>query len=350
VSATTLEARGLAKRYGSTFAVESVSHVFAPGSTTAIVGPSGSGKSTLLGILAGLVAPDAGSVLCDRQDITAVAPEHRGFGIVFQSYALFPHMTVQQNAEFGLRVRGAGADTRAKAAGRVLDMLQLGHLSDRPVTALSGGEQQRVALARALAFEPRVLMLDEPLSALDAMLRRTLRVELRRLLSELQITTLYVTHDQTEAMSIGDEVVLMHRGRIEQAGPPRELYARPRTWFAAQFLGTPSLVAGRGIEDAGGAWLELPFARIPKGLGATTGACWAVLRPEALAVVPSGRGHFDATVESHAFLGDRTRLQVIAAGEELAVDTPGALEPRRGERVGIEISAETLWTVPREDP
>ena len=319
-----LEVRGLSKAYGpGRPAVASVSHVFQEGRISALLGPSGSGKSTTLWMIAGLTDPDAGSVLLDGRDVTNVPAEKRDIGIVFQSYALFPHLTVLENVAFGLRTRGVGKAERAARAREVLETVRMGAFGSRPVDGLSGGEQQRVALARALAFRPRVLLLDEPLSALDAKLREDLRAELFSLLRALALTTVYVTHDQAEALALGDELVVMREGRIEQSGRPAEVYHRPASPFVARFLGAANLVAAD--VSARGDDLRLPFATIEAPPGAEAGPCWAMLRPEDLEVVGPAEADFTAALASAQFLGPVQRLRVYAGRQELLLDAPNDL-------------------------
>lgn len=322
---STLEVRGLSKSYGAFAAVDSFSHSFRSGEITTIVGPSGSGKSTTLWLIAGLSRPDAGQVLIDGVDVTRDVAERRGVGMVFQSYALFPHLTVQQNVEFGLRVRNAPKSERQARAAEVLRLVKMHTSADRRVQTLSGGEQQRVALARALAFEPRVLLMDEPLSALDAKLREELRDELLRLLGDLRLTTVYVTHDQSEAMGLGSELIVMNRGRIEQAGVPAHVYRAPATLFAAGFLGAANILEGTHAQGS----IRLPFVSVPASGPMTDGACSVMIRPEDLELVQHAeapeearnRGTvFTAQVESIAFLGSHLRVTAVAAGQRLLID------------------------------
>jgi len=344
-----LEIDRLCKRYGAVAAVESLSHRFAPGKLTVIVGPSGSGKTTALSMIAGLVAPDTGRVTCDGEDITQRPAERRDFGVVFQSYALFPHMSVRENAEFGLRVRGVPAAARRQRANAALERVRIGALAERRIDQLSGGEQQRVALARALAYEPRVLLLDEPLSALDAQLREQLRVELLALLEALGLTAVYVTHDQVEAMALAHELIVMNAGRIEQRGAPQHVYAEPANRFVAGFLGSANLLDGVCSERGGRRVLALGFAQLELPNGAPSGSCCAVLRPEDLEIVETSSGHFAAVVEATSFLGDRVRLQLEAAGTRLLADAPSRVLPVRGERVGVRVRMSRLRLLPAEE-
>jgi putative spermidine/putrescine transport system ATP-binding protein len=343
-----LEVRGLSKTYGpGRPAVLSVSHVFPEGRISALLGPSGSGKSTTLSMIAGLTDPDAGFVLLDGKDVTNVPAEKRDIGIVFQNYALFPHLSVLQNVAFGLRTRGVKRADRLSRARDVLETVRMGGFEGRSIDGLSGGEQQRVALARALAFRPRILLLDEPLSALDAKLREDLRSELFGLLRALALTTVYVTHDQAEALALGDELVVMREGLVEQAGRPADVYHRPASPFVARFLGAANLVAGdvsgRGEE------LRLPFATLDAPPGAAEGPCWAMLRPEDLEVVPSDDADFTAALVSVQFLGPVQRLRLFAGRQELLLDAPNDLAIGDEARIPIRMKREKIVVFARAE-
>ena len=243
-----IEARGVTKRFGSFTALDDVSLEVESGSLTALLGPSGSGKSTLLRVIAGLEQPDAGEIVISGEDATALAPQQRGVGFVFQHYAAFKHMTVRDNVAFGLTVRKRPkAEIRARV-DELLQLVQLQPFAHRYPAQLSGGQRQRMALARALAVEPEVLLLDEPFGALDARVRAELRDWLRRLHEEVHVTTVFVTHDQEEAMEVADQVAVLNRGRIEQVGGPRELYERPATEFVMSFVGPVNRVGERWVR------------------------------------------------------------------------------------------------------
>lgn len=227
----------LVKRFGDFVALDDVSLEIPDGSLTALLGPSGSGKTTLLRVIGGLEQPDAGLVVLDGRDVTRVPPQDRGIGFVFQHYAPFKHMTVWDNVAFGLAIRKRPKAEIARKVGELLELVQIAHLADRYPAQLSGGQRQRMALARALAVEPRMLLLDEPFGALDARVRKELRTWLRRLHDETQVTTVFVTHDQEEAMDVADHIVVMDHGRIEQIGSPRELYEHPTNEFVMRFIG-----------------------------------------------------------------------------------------------------------------
>jgi len=243
-----IEARGIVKRFGDFTALDDVSVEVSAGSLTALLGPSGSGKSTLLRVIAGLEQPDEGVVKLDGDDVTRVPPQSRGVGFVFQHYAAFKHMTVKDNVAFGLKIRRRPrAEIRHRVA-ELLELVQLAHLGDRYPAQLSGGQRQRMGLARALAVDPKVLLLDEPFGALDARVRKELRIWLRRLHDETHTTTVIVTHDQEEAMDVADRVVVMNNGIIEQVAAPRELYENPANEFVMSFVGPVNEVGGAFIR------------------------------------------------------------------------------------------------------
>ena len=272
-----IEAKNISKRFGDFVALDNISLDFPSGELTALLGPSGCGKTTLLRIIAGLEQPDAGQVFLDGEDASGHHVRERQVGFVFQHYALFKHMSVFENIAFGLRVKPRGqrpsdAEIRKKVMS-LLDLVQLDWLADRYPPQLSGGQRQRIALARALAVEPRVLLLDEPFGALDAKVRKELRRWLRRLHDELHVTSIFVTHDQEEALEVADRIVLMNKGKVEQIGSPGQVYNHPASPFVYGFLGNVNLFHGRvheGVLDAGGVHLEAPDhegARDAQGIG-----------------------------------------------------------------------------------
>ncbi|MDM0074039.1 ABC transporter ATP-binding protein [Variovorax sp. J2P1-59] len=312
----------IAKSWGESTALHAVNLHIEPGSFCVLLGPSGCGKSTTLRIVAGLETASGGQVLIDGRDVTNLPPAQRGIAMVFQNYALFPHLSVADNITFGLSVRKTPAAESAKRLSDAAALLGLGALLDRKPSQLSGGQQQRVALGRALVAQAKVCLMDEPLSNLDAQLRQDMRRELRDLQRQLGLTVVYVTHDQTEAMSMADQVVLLNQGRVEQAGLPRDLYARPATTFAGRFIGTPpmNLVA---LEDG----------RIA-GSDAATGVHAAMLgvRPEAIALDPQG---IPATVQSVEYLGADLVLRCAIGSQTLLVRIAGQLHAEPGDRVGL---------------
>ncbi|MER5505345.1 ABC transporter ATP-binding protein [Streptomyces sp. NPDC002766] len=314
--AATVEFRGLRREFGATVALDGLDLTVRPGEFLALLGPSGCGKTTALRMLAGFEHPDAGAVLVDGKDVTDVPAHRRDAGMVFQSYSLFPHLNALDNVAFGLRMRKVGAAERRSRAAELLELIGLADKGDRFPHQLSGGQQQRIALARALALRPRVLLLDEPLSALDAKVRLTLREEIRRLQQELGITTLFVTHDQEEALSIADRVAVMHAGRLEQCAEPAELYGRPATAFVAEFVGTMSRIPGH----LAGETVEVLGMRLPaEGTLPQASEVHVLVRPEAVRVEADATG--GATVIATAFLGASTRLTVrLADGTEVKAD------------------------------
>ncbi len=297
-----------------TTALHPLDLVIAAGETIVLLGPSGCGKTTTLRIIAGLEAPDGGGqVLFDGADVTPIAIEKRNVGMVFQSYALFPNMTVEGNVEYGLRVRGMPRSERAARVREMLAMMRIEPLARRRVDQLSGGQRQRVALARALAPRPRVLLLDEPLTALDAKLREELRVEIDRLLRSLNVTTVYVTHDQAEAMALGDRIAVMSHGRIAQIGTPEDIYFAPADAFVADFIGTMNRIRGQAADGRlrfAGGWLP-----VANGSGANE----AMFRPEDLQLVDEASAQFGGRVVSSFFLGDHTRLVIDVGGESMLI-------------------------------
>jgi ABC-type Fe3+/spermidine/putrescine transport system ATPase subunit len=343
-------------------AVDALSLEVRPGELLALVGASGSGKSTTLRAVAGYEYPDAGHVVLRTadgraQDITRTPPERRGFGMVFQHYALFPHLSVEDNVAFGLEARGMKKAARRARAAEALAGVGLAGAGQRAVQALSGGEQQRVALARALVIEPSVLLLDEPLSNLDPALRTSTRTELRRLLTERQVTALFVTHDQEDAFAVADRVAILRHGRLLQAGTPEALYDRPASRAVAEFIGRAALVPAVPNDGAvaevalGGVSQRVDAARAD---GVAAGApALAVLRPEQLALVPAGdAGAWPGRVVARRFAGGTSVYEVACAGPDgrdvlLELATP-ARDARPGDQVGVRLARGPVALVPAE--
>ncbi|HWC03073.1 MAG TPA: ABC transporter ATP-binding protein [Methylomirabilota bacterium] len=325
---------GIVKRFGEAVALNDVSLELPPGELFTLLGPSGCGKTTLLRIVAGLLPQDVGSVAFDGEPVDDVPPYRRNIGVVFQSYAIFPHLTVRRNIAYGLRARRMAPErVRAKVV-EAARMVQMEPLLDRMPAALSGGQQQRVVLARALVIEPRLLLMDEPLSNLDARLRVEIRTVIRRLQQALGITTLYVTHDQEEALAISDTIAVMDHGRVLQTGPPYELYRAPRNRFVAEFLGGMNVLAGRlsRLPTSGDVVLvETDFGATwsvsVNGQATGAGPVWLGIRPESLRAEPpppgaaAGWNQVAGTVTDVGYLGAVARYQVeVAAGVSLTAE------------------------------
>jgi putative spermidine/putrescine transport system ATP-binding protein len=342
----TIELRGLRRTFGSVVALDSLDLDVHSGEFVSLLGPSGCGKTTALRIVAGFEWPDAGEVLVNGRDVLGQPANKRNMGMVFQAYSLFPNMTAQHNVEFGLRVRKESHEKRAKRARELLELVGLGTAMDRYPRQLSGGQQQRVALARSLAIEPSVLLLDEPLSALDAKVRVQLREEVRRVQLELGITTLYVTHDQEEALSISDRVAVMSDGRVEQFGTPAQIYNGPRTAFVANFVGTMNRLEGTVVsrEDrvvrCGPVMLSVPDPTFNHPAGETVEL---FVRPEdiSLELLSNGNkpapGLFDGRVTSLTFLGPVTRVGLATDLGPLLADVSSA--------VALGLAADTVVAV-----
>ena len=349
-----IELRGVGKRYGATWAVRDVSLTVAPGEFFTLLGPSGCGKTTALRMIAGFAEPDEGEILLDGAPVTGVPPWRRDLGLVFQSYALWPHLTVFEHVAFGLRERKRPRAEIRERVAEALRMVGLEGLGDRRPSQLSGGQQQRVALARTLVVRPRALLLDEPLSNLDAKLRAQMRVELRRLHRELGITTIYVTHDQDEAMALSTRLAVFDHGAMIQLGPPAEVYRRPATRFVAEFLGAANLLPAT-VESAGRVKLR-GGPVLTAGTTAVPGAAvLCLVRPETIRFSASAPvNHFIATVRSVVYLGGRHDCE-LALGEDLTLraDLPSsaaAPPPNPGDSVGIAMAPEDIVVLPSPRP
>jgi putative spermidine/putrescine transport system ATP-binding protein len=337
---STVELDGLVRDFGGGAGLAGFSLQAAPGEFIALLGPSGCGKTTALRALAGLERVDSGRILIDGRDVTDEPTSRRDLGMVFQSYSLFPHLTSGQNVEFGLRMRRVAAEKRRRRAAEALELVGLDHHAGRYAHQLSGGQQQRVALARALVTEPRVLLLDEPLSALDAKVRVQLREEIRRIQTELGITTFFVTHDQEEALAVADRVAVMRAGAVEQIGTPEELYHRPATAFVAEFVGLTNRVPGA----VSGGVLQVLGQAVPLAAPAADGPVIAYLRPEDLLLTTEG---LPAEVLTSSFLGALRRTRVrLADGSELAVQHGAREQPTPGERVHLALSGTPVTVAP----
>jgi putative spermidine/putrescine transport system ATP-binding protein len=327
-----------------TRALEPTTLSVARGETLVFLGPSGCGKTTMLRIIAGLETPDPGGrVLFNDADVTTVPIEQRNVGMVFQSYALFPNMSVADNIGYGLKIRGVGRKDRDARVAELVALTGIEGLEHRRIDQLSGGQRQRVALARAVAIRPSVLLLDEPLTALDAALRERLRSELDRLLRTLGITAIYVTHDQAEAMALGDRVVVMRKRAIAQIGAPRDIYFAPTNRFVAEFIGAANIVEASAANGA----LSLPGGRVGLSDPNAAGSLVAMIRPESIAIVSPVDASLCGTVDRVSFVGDRQRLTVSgAATRPLLIDVPNSLAVKVGERVGLAIDPRSIRILP----
>jgi iron(III) transport system ATP-binding protein len=347
VSTTRIEVKDLVIRYGEAVAVNGVSFTVDRGEHVTLLGPSGCGKTTTLRAIAGLEQPTSGSIHIDGHamyDASArknIPTEQRGVSMVFQSYAVWPHMTVFDNVAYGLRVRKQGQAEIKANAERALDLVQMRHLAERPASKLSGGQQQRVALARALAFSPTVVLFDEPLSNLDAKLRAEMRVELRELQRRLDITSVYVTHDQEEALAISDRVIVMNVGVIEQIGTPEQIYNRPRSRFVADFVGSANIIKGKLSGDGsfatdGGVTLKATAGHKPHGRESEVAIRTAYIDLEAR----PGDNHVPGTVRQRLFHGDFVQYVIDSALGSLSVRRPPVNLLDEGAAVTLSFSPE----------
>jgi iron(III) transport system ATP-binding protein len=338
---------------GTVVAVRDVDLHVQSGELLTLLGPSGCGKTTVLRIIAGFQVPTSGRVFIDNQDVTAVPANRRDIGFVFQNYALFPHLTVQENVAYGLHVRHQSGADIARSVDKVLHLVDLAGFGPRLPDELSGGQQQRVALARAVVIEPRVLLFDEPLSNLDAKLRVQMRSEIRALQRVLGITTVYVTHDQEEAMAISDRIAVMDQGRVAQCDTAEELYRRPASSFVASFLGRTNLLDATFVgRDGDWAILDVEGQRLsvraPTALEPGS-AIRAMIRPEAIGIGPPGTG-LTATVVTRTYLGDKVEYVARFASQDLHIVRFNPAESERfapGSEVAIELPAESIQLLPR---
>jgi putative spermidine/putrescine transport system ATP-binding protein len=326
-----VEFQSVSRHFGAVRAVDAVDLTIAEGSFFAMLGPSGSGKTTCLRLISGFEKPTAGTIRIFGQDVSDVPPNRRNVNTVFQDYALFPHLNVRDNVAYGLMVKGMGRAARYARADEMLALVHLDGYGARKPGQLSGGQRQRVALARALVNEPRVLLLDEPLGALDLKLREAMQDELKALQQRLKITFVFVTHDQHEALSMADSLAVFNEGRIAQIGTPAEVYARPRTRFVADFVGSSNVLPPALTQALGG----------PEK--------WASLRPEAVRLVPANAARLSGPVTALRYLGAGTRVTIAAAGSEVAALVPaGQPLPEPGAMTGVAFDAGALHVM--EEP
>ena len=341
-----IEFRNVTKRYGdakSPLVVKDISFSVPKGTLTTILGPSGCGKTTTLRMIAGLDAPSSGTILIDGQDVTTLGPAERNVSMVFQSYALFPHMTVLDNVCYGLSVQGVPKGEAAERARATMASVGLKGYDERLPSELSGGQQQRVAVARALVLEPSVMLFDEPLSNLDARLRRSMREEIRALQQRLGLTVAYVTHDQSEALAVSDQIIVMDGGLIAQAGTPRELYEHPTSEFVAGFMGEAMLFDA--VADAGGRVRLGPLA-VQAQRGVRAGPVKVAVRPESWRVAPAGDGSLSGVLVKQAYLGGFHELTVKTALGEIFVISPDVTRTwALGDTLGLVLSGSGVSVV-----
>ena len=329
------------KSFGATRALSGVSFTVQPGEIIALLGPSGCGKSTLLALIAGLDAPDRGEITWEGQPLAHIPPHKRGFGLMFQDFALFPHLNVQDNIAFGLRTGGMPAEDIHRRVIEVLQIVGLPSFARRDVNTLSGGEQQRVALARSLAPHPRLLMLDEPLGSLDRSLRERLVGDLGGILRHTQQTAIYVTHDQEEAFALADRILVMNAGQIVQAGTPQEIYHSPATPFVARFLELTNVFDGEVKIDRDGAILISPLGEFPLSTSVSPGAVHALLRPDQARLDGSGACKIHGSVAEVSFRGNWQRLTVMVGQTSLTFDFPSSVAlPGRGQAITLSLDPE----------
>jgi spermidine/putrescine transport system ATP-binding protein len=343
----------LVKRYTDVTAVAGINLEMPPGEFFSLLGPSGCGKTTTLRMIAGFERPDEGQILLDGVDMAQTPPHKRNVNTVFQSYALFPHLTVEENVGFGLRYKDVAKQDAKRKVGEALDLVRLGEFGRRRPSQLSGGQQQRVALARALVLNPAVLLLDEPLGALDAKLRKTLQIELKTLQEEVGITFIYVTHDQEEALTMSDRLAVMSNGRVEQVGPPDQVYEEPRTTYVADFLGVSNLMDGRceGLDPSGRARVRLGDFELLAGSGDTElrGDVKVTIRPERVGLEghgATGENRMPAMVERVVYVGSILHVFVhLASGSTLqawAQNEGGDLPYEQGSAITVHLPVDAL--------
>jgi spermidine/putrescine ABC transporter ATP-binding subunit len=335
-----LRLEGVSRRFGEVRALDGVSLAVESGELLTILGPSGSGKTTLLKVVAGFEVPDAGRVLVDGRDITGLPPARRDIGMVFQNYALFPHLTVARNVAFPLEMRNTSKAEIERRVGEALGLVELAGYERRLPRQLSGGQQQRVALARAIVFNPRLLLLDEPFGALDRKLRETMQLEVRRLQRRLGLTTIFITHDQEEALVLSDRIAVMNRGAIQQIAGTTEIYERPATGFVADFVGESNILRGTAAADGTIALEGGGTLRTGRTLAAGK-QVGVLMRPERFS--PTGSNRFDGEVIEAVYLGSSFKLRLKCGDRELIVRQParGKL-PQPGERLGVGIEPDEV--------
>ena len=328
----------ISKAFGATKALSEITFEVKPQEVVALLGPSGCGKSTLLSLIAGLEAPDAGSILWDGISLTNIPPHQRNFGLMFQDFALFPHLNVAANVAFGLRIANLLTEEIKQRTRQVLDLVGLTGFDHRDVNTLSGGEQQRVALARSLAPQPRLLMLDEPLGSLDRSLRERLVADLRHILREMKQTAIYVTHDQEEAFALADRVIVMNQGRVEQIGIPQEIYAAPASPFVARFLELTNILEGEVVDRSGKLSLVTAVGEFPLTQKLRPGRVKALIRPDSAIFEETGECQLRGTLLDYSFRGNWQRITIAVNQVKLSFDFPSYLRmPSAGQMITLSL-------------
>ncbi|MFZ5678039.1 MAG: ABC transporter ATP-binding protein [Pseudomonadota bacterium] len=346
----TVKLEGVTKRFGAVAAVDNIDLLIEPGTLVTLLGPSGCGKTTTLRMIAGLEAPTSGRVVIGGRDVTLLPPNERDVSMVFQSYALFPHMTVMENVSYGLRESGLSREAQASKARDGLALVGLTGYDERLPSELSGGQQQRVAVARALVLEPQVLLFDEPLSNLDARLRRKMREDIREIQLKLGLTSVYVTHDQEEALAVSDKIVVMNKGRIAQAGTPADLYERPADAFVADFIGSANLVPAEIVgREAGAVTVALGRTKLVlRDNGLAGDKVFLVIRPSGVALGDTaGAGTLPAKVARATYLGSHWEYTLDAAGQPIFVTQPVGRRFAAGAHVHMLLDESQLALVAR---
>ncbi|WP_101776105.1 ferric ABC transporter ATP-binding protein [Pasteurella oralis] len=313
--------KNITKAFGKAVVIDDLNLNIKRGTMVTLLGPSGCGKTTVLRLVAGLESPTSGQIFIDGEDVTKSSIQNRDICIVFQSYALFPHMSIGDNVGYGLKMQGVNKEERTQRVKEALELVDLAGFEDRYVDQISGGQQQRVALARALVLKPKVLLFDEPLSNLDANLRRSMREKIRELQQRLGITSLYVTHDQTEAFAVSDEVIVMHKGKIMQKAPAKELYLRPNSLFLANFMGESSIFNGSVQQDQITVHgYQFTLATAPQ-FGLPDGPCLVGVRPEAITLKQTGEEAQRCTIKSAVYMGNHWEIVANWGGQDLLINT-----------------------------
>ncbi len=350
--ATAIRIRNLVKKYGDFTAVDQLSLDIAPGEFVTLLGSSGCGKTTVLRTIAGFLEADEGEIYFGDRLMNGVPPEKRDVSMMFQSYALFPHKTVENNVNFGLRMHGAGREEQRRKVEEELAMVHLSGLNDRKPQELSGGQQQRVALARAMAVTPQVLLFDEPLSNLDAKLRETVRMEIRAIQRKYRITTVYVTHDQEEALSISDKVVVMNGGRIVQTGTPEEIYKKPKNSFIAHFIGKSNVLRVDSVfSERGKRFARTPIGDLEVDSPALKPGAGLSIRPEDLVVNPRGGANvFGGRVAGVVFLGRCKQVSVDTDGTEMLAEVDKDVEIAEGMEISYAVPVSSVNLLREEEP